>query len=57
MPKVSKNIDKAFAVISCMGSALKSVDDKTSEYARLADHINKMMRVYRHQPPAYTLEV
>ena len=49
MPKVSKNIDKAFSVISCMGSALRSVEDRTPEYERLYQHINNMMKVYSVQ--------
>ena len=42
----SKNVDKAYAIISCMGSALRSVEYKTADYTRLADRINKMMQVY-----------
>ena len=49
MPKVSKSIDKAFAIISCIGSALKSVDNKTPEFARLELHANNMMKVYSVQ--------
>ena len=49
MPKVSKNIDKAFSVISCMGSALRSVEERTPDYERLYQHINNMMKVYSVQ--------
>ena len=46
--KPSKTIDKAFAVISCMGSALRSVNPKTKDYEILADRITKMMKVYNY---------
>lgn len=46
--KPSKSIDKAFALISCMGSALMSVNPKTKDYEILHDRINKMMKVYSY---------
>ncbi len=44
--KPSKNIDKTFAVVSCIGATLKATPNITPELDIVKTQVNRMMRVY-----------
>lgn len=46
MKKPTKNMDRAYAVISCIGATLKSADSPSYELKIVQDRVNKMMQVY-----------
>lgn len=46
MKKSTKSVDKAFAVISSIGTAIKASPEPTYELKIIQDRVNKMMQVY-----------
>lgn len=47
MKKSTKSVDRAFAVISTIGTAIKASPEPTYELKIIQDRVNKMMQVYR----------